>query len=134
MDLLDEKEGKPRPNKKRNEMNGWECALSLGRSLISSGYGLALILMIGFVACVWGVFSGMESGDKKEALLAILGWLALGIAGWLCSGLTIFISSYLLRFQATAHKQQIAALTETKEAALTIQERLPLDNILNKKD
>lgn len=126
MDLLDKNENN-KENSKRPKMTGWECALNLGKILITSGYGLALILMLGFVASVWGVFGGMSSSDKKDTLLAIMGWPALSILGWIASALTIFISRYLLRFQSSSYEKQIEILRNTKDKALTIQERLPLD-------
>ena len=104
----------------------WECLNNLGKALISSGYGLALILVGGVVFGTWAIFGGMKSSDKKDALLAILSWPIFGIAGWIVAIVTIIVAKRLITFQTTSYEVQISEIRKTKEEALSIQERLPL--------
>lgn len=127
MDLLGEDEKRKREgnSNRHQKMGPWQCLNNLGKALISSGYGLALILVAGFVATAWSVFGGMGTADKKEALLAILGWPVFGLAGWVIAVVTIVVAQKILKFQARSYEGRITEIRKTKEEALSIQANLP---------
>ena len=134
MDLLKGSTKRPPTSNRPPQMGAWQCVNNLGKALITSGYGLALILVSGFVATFWAVFGGMESADKKAALLAVLGWPALSLTGWMVAAITIVASKRLIEFQAKAYERQIESIRRAKDEALTIQEKLNLNPPNPKKD
>lgn len=109
-------------------MGMWQCIHNIVKSLITSGYGFSLILVVGFVGFCWVMFGGMNSADKKATLLAFLGWPVISLTGWIVAAITILAAKKLFKFQADSYERQLQALRETKDHALTLQEKLNLDS------
>lgn len=107
-------------------MGMWEAVFNIVSLLITSGYGLALIFVLLFVGTVYSIFGGMDSSDKRGALLDILGWPLFSISGWVAAILFALGARYFLKIQKESYELQIKALRQTKEEALTLQEKLPL--------
>jgi hypothetical protein len=123
MDLLEKASFEA--DKPAGKMTCWECIYRIIVLLITSGYGFALILVVGVVASIWAVFGGMSSEDKSKTIIELLSQPAFAISGWLFAASVIIVARYMLTFQAKAYERQIKILRETTDKALTIQEKLP---------
>jgi hypothetical protein len=123
MDLLEKASFEA--DKPAGKMSGWECFYRIIIVLITSGYGFALILVAGLVACIWLVFGGMSSADKHKTIIELCSQPAVAISGWIFAASVIIVVRYMLTFQARAYERQIKILRETTDKALTIQEKLP---------
>ena len=99
MDLLIGKRKEPSTSNRPQQMGMWQCIHNIVKSLITSGYGFSLILVVGFVGFCWVMFGGMNSADKKATLLAFLGWPVISLTGWIVAAITILAAKVTIQLQ-----------------------------------
>lgn len=80
-------------------------------------------------ATVVGIFIvityGMTSPDRKEVMLAILGWPFFGILGWFFAFLIFFVCRYTHTLREKTHTDEMNRAAEVKNQA--VQAALPFE-------
>lgn len=127
MDILTDRPKKTSNTPRKTGLNGWDFAHHALKLLVTSGYGMSVLLLASLISIVWIIFGNMNSGDQKDALLFILGSKVVAVGGWIVAVVTIALARYLLNFQARSFKMEYERLKTAKNDAMRIQERLPLD-------
>lgn len=93
--------------------------------LIDNGLGGILI----FGATIIGIFvvmaHGMTSQDRKEVMLAILGWPFFGILGWIVAFSVFLICRYTHSGREKTHTHEMNRIAAVKNEA--IQAALPFE-------
>jgi hypothetical protein len=127
MDILTDRPKRSSNTPRKTGLNGWDFAHHALKLLVTSGYGMSVLLLGSLVTIVWIIFGNMSSSDQKEALLFILGSKVVAVGGWVVAVATIALARYLLNFQAKSFRMEYERLKSVKDDALRIQEKLPLD-------
>lgn len=93
--------------------------------LIDNGLGGILILGGTLVGVFAVMVNGMSSSDRKEVMLAILGWPFFGILGWLLAFGTFLICRYTHSLREKTHTGEINRMAAVKNEV--VQAALPFE-------
>jgi hypothetical protein len=110
-------------NRKQSE---WaKTARYICARLIDNGLGGMLILGATVVGTFAVMAYGMTSPDRKEVMLAILGWPFFGIVGWLFAFMIFFVCRYTHAVRDRTHTTEMNRNAEVKNQA--VQAALPFE-------
>ena len=110
-------------NKKQSE---WAKTLRyVIARVIDNGLGGLLIFGAVLVAIVAVMARGMSSADRKEVMLAVLGWPFFAILGWLVAFGVVLICMYSHRSRERTHEIEMNRVAEVKNQA--VQAALPFE-------
>jgi hypothetical protein len=93
--------------------------------LIDNGLGGVLLFGATIVAIFAVMAHGMTSTDRKEVMIAMLGWPFFGILGWLLAFATFLICRYTHTLRERTHQGEMNRVATVKNEA--IQAALPLE-------
>ena len=92
---------------------------------VDGGLGGLIILGAIIIGVAWVLSSGMTSADRKEMILAILGWKIFGGAGWFFAIAEIFIFKAIYDSRDRTDKSEVDRMAKQRDRA--VQTKLPFE-------
>lgn len=93
--------------------------------LIDNGLGALVVLGLTTIGLVTVITYGMNSSDRKEILLAVLGRPGLAVLGWAIAFVEFFVFKYLFALRDRTHETELKRVAQVKNDA--VQAKFPFE-------